>query len=169
MEAAMTNEEIIAMCDKGEALEYDYGATVTHIGNIPELLDLARQDERGKVTEEKVKEYLGGLGGKEAALIVLNYLLRGGITNDDLRGLRLQWIKDEREKMQGVEVYISWDEGSFESPTVTTKQPQTNKDSAGRIYHTDLGQNFTIKKEDAEKLGISQGQCKKVRIVEVLP
>ena len=115
----MTNEEIIAMCDKGEALEYDYGATVTHIDNIPELLNLARQDER--------------------------------------------------EKMQGVEVYISWDEGSFESPTVTIKQPQTNKDSAGRIYHTDLGQNFTIKKEDAEKLNISPGQCKKVRIVEATP
>lgn len=76
---------------------------------------------------------------------------------------------DEREKMQGVDCWISWDEGNFESPTVTTKQPKTNKDSTGRIYHTDLGQNFTLQKEDAEKLGLQQGQCKKFRIVEVLP
>lgn len=158
MEAAMTNEEI--------AKKYS-GWGSDGLLNIYDLMNLARQDEREKMTEEKVKGYLGGLGGKESALIVLNYLLRGGITDDDLRGLRLQWIKDEREKIQGVEVYISWDEGSFESPTVTTKQPQTNKDGNGRIYHTDLGQNFTIKKEDAEKLNISPGQCKKVRIVEV--
>lgn len=77
-------------------------------------------------------------------------------------------VAGEREKMQGVEVWVSWDEGNFESPTVTTKQPKTNKDSTGRIYHTDLGQNFTIQKEDAEKLGLQKGQCKKFRIVEAV-
>lgn len=75
--------------------------------------------------------------------------------------------QDEREKMQGCDVWVSWDEGNFESPTVTTKQPKTNKDSTGRIHHTDLGQNFTISKGDALKLGLQQGQCKKFRIVEV--
>lgn len=64
-------------------------------GNLPAALNLARQDEREKITEEKVKDYFAGLSGKETALIVLNYLLRGGITDDDLRGLRLQWIKDD--------------------------------------------------------------------------
>ena len=87
-EAAMTNEEIIDTTRGTELWQY-YGE------EINKLLDLARADEREKVTEEKVKEYLGGFNGKESALIVLNYLLRGGITDDDLRGLRLQWIKDD--------------------------------------------------------------------------
>lgn len=91
----MTNEEIIEQIDKGESWEYMNTAMVTHIGNLPAALNLARQDEREKITEEKVKDYFAGLSGKETALIVLNYLLRGGITDDDLRGLRLQWIKDD--------------------------------------------------------------------------
>ena len=69
-----------------------------------EALNLARADEREKMTEEQIANYLAFLSDKEKALVLLNYLLRGGITDDDLRGLRLQWIKDDREKMQGVEL-----------------------------------------------------------------
>lgn len=154
----MTNEEILkAMHERGAA---GYGTA----------MDLARSDEREKITEETVKEYFAGLNGKETALIVLNYLLRGGITDDDLRGLRLQWIKEQPE---GVDVWVSWDDGHFEFPTVTTKQPKENRmktfspNEIGGKYYTDLGQNFTIKKGDAVKLGIKQGECAKFKIVRV--
>ena len=97
----MDNKEIIELVDKGESWEYMNTEMVTHIGNLPAALNLARQDEREKMTEEKVKDYFAGLNGKDTALVVLNYLLRGGITDDDLRGLRLQWIK---EQPQGVDL-----------------------------------------------------------------
>lgn len=83
----MKNEEIIK----------EYGKPENWI-SLSDLLDIARADEREKMTDEKVKEYFAGLNGKETALVVLNYLLRGGITDDDLRGLRLQWIKEQPEK-----------------------------------------------------------------------
>lgn len=66
-----------------------------------EALNLARADEREKMTEEQIANYLAFLSDKEKALVLLNYLLRGGITDDDLRGLRLQWIK---EQPQGVDL-----------------------------------------------------------------
>ena len=75
--------------------------------------------------------------------------------------------QDEREKMQGVDVWVSWDEVGFEYPIVTIKQPIQNTFTNGEIYHTGIGQNFSLKKEDAEKLGIQKGQCKKFRIVWV--
>ena len=68
----------------------------------------------------------------------------------------------------GVKVWVSWDEGKFESPTVTTKQPHLNKDKIGRIFYTDLGQNITISKEDAAKLNLNQGECKAFEIREVV-
>ena len=45
----MTNEEIIEQIDKGESWEYMNTAMVTHIGNLPAALELARQDEREKM------------------------------------------------------------------------------------------------------------------------
>lgn len=45
----MTNEEIIEQCDKGKAYEYGDNQTVTHIHNTPDLLNLARADERAKI------------------------------------------------------------------------------------------------------------------------
>ena len=41
----MTNEEIIEGMDKGESWEYTNTAIVTHIGNLPAAVNLARQDE----------------------------------------------------------------------------------------------------------------------------
>lgn len=87
----MENDEIIESYFYDDDLDHSY----IDAEDFQSLMDKARQDEREKMTEEKVKDYFAGLSGKETALIVLNYLLRGGITDDDLRGLRLQWIKDD--------------------------------------------------------------------------
>jgi len=87
----MENDEIIESYFYDDDLDHSY----IDAEDFQSLMDKARQDEREKITEEKVKDYFAGLSGKETALIVLNYLLRGGITDDDLRGLRLQWIKDD--------------------------------------------------------------------------
>lgn len=155
----MTNEEIIK----------EYGKPENWI-SLSDLLDLARADEREKMTEDKFAEYFNTLKGGEVASAILTQLLRKGITDDDLRGLRLQWIKEQPE---GVDVWVSWDDGHFEFPTVTTKQPKENRmktfspNEIGGKYYTDLGQNFTIKKGDAVKLGIKQGECAKFKIVRV--
>ena len=155
MEATMTNEEI--------AKKYS-GWGSDGLLNIYDLMNLARQDEREKMTEEKVKGYLGGLGGKESALIVLNYLLRGGITDDDLRGLRLQWIKDEREKMQGVEVWVSVDKVDA---VISTDEPEKYEQD-GANFFCNYGYAIGVNVQDfANFLGVGRGQCKKVRIVEV--
>lgn len=83
MGGELTNEEILkAMHKRGEA---GYGTA----------MNLARADEREKMTDEQIANYLAYLSDKEKALVLLNYLLRGGITDDDLRGLRLQWIKND--------------------------------------------------------------------------
>ena len=74
----------------------------------------------------------------------------------------------EREKMQGVDCYVSWDDGKFESPAISIQKPTMGCKLGGKFY-TGLGQNITIPKEDGVKLGVSPGQCKKFRIVEELP
>ncbi len=74
--------------------------------------------------------------------------------------------QDEREKMQGVDCYVSWDDGKFESPAISIQKPTMGCKLGGKFY-TGLGQNITIPKEDGVKLGVSPGQCKKLRIVEV--
>ncbi len=199
MEATMTNEEI--------AKKYS-GLGSDGLLNIYDLMNLARQDEREKMTEEKVKGYLGGLGGKESALIVLNYLLRGGITDDDLRGLRLQWIVDEqhsasnrifnseealeeyiakkrqlfkennpfyhvpleleREKMQGVDCWVSWDEDYFgEHPNPKISDDEPAEWVAGQFDVGSCDMRTEVFESFATMLGIEQGQCKKFRIVEV--
>lgn len=155
----MTNKEIIEH-------DINMGGSLSYM----QLLDLARADEREKMTQEKFAEYFNTLHGGEVASAILTQLLRKGITDDDLRGLRLQWIKEQPE---GVDVWVSWDDGHFEFPTVTTKQPKENRmktfspNEIGGKYYTDLGQNFTIKKGDAVKLGIKQGECAKFKIVRV--
>ena len=72
--------------------------------------------------------------------------------------------QDEREKMQGVDCYVSWDDGKFESPAISIQKPTMGCKLGGKFY-TGLGQNITIPKEDGVKLGVSPGQCKKLRIV----
>lgn len=146
----MTNEEILkAMHERGAA---GYGTA----------MDLARADEREKITEETVKEYFAGLNGKETALVVLNYLLRGGITDDDLRGLRLQWIKEQPE---GVDVWVSMDKGDcfYETHEIWHGSPPT-LDRKG-YYQGEHGSN--VRERLATVLGISKGECAKFRIVRV--
>ncbi len=80
----MTNEEIIKQ----------YAAPRNYVG-LEQMLDLARADEREKMTQEKFAEYFNTLQGGEVASAILTQLLRRGVTDDDLRGLRLQWIKED--------------------------------------------------------------------------
>ena len=44
--------------------------------------------------------------------------------------------QDEREKMQGVDCWISWDYGSFEYPLMTIKRPIQNTFTNGEVYYT---------------------------------
>lgn len=87
--------------------------------------------------------------------------------------------KDEREKMQGVEIFISWDSEDDEF------EPQENRCSVwadrpeyDREFGTFVGNLgfeceaaawlFNIPEEFCDMLGVDSGQCKKFRIVEVL-
>lgn len=70
--------------------------------------------------------------------------------------------QDEREKMQGVDVWVSWDNNnSTVAPEVwiTRPRPNMNGTFTGRVHHDAI----------SSELSISPGQCKKFRIVEVLP
>ena len=160
----MTNEEIIEFF-QAQTLEY-YKGNITKEELISTSLDLARADEREKMTEEKVKEYFAGLNGKETALVVLNYLLRGGITDDDLRGLRLQWIKEQPE---GVDVWVSRRKHSkykIIRGRITTGKPDTHQVGGGYdVYYQDLDEIGTIEETLLDKLNISPGQCAKFNIV----
>lgn len=134
---------------------------------LSDILNLARADEREKMTEEKIKEYFSGLNGKETALIVLNYLLRGGITDDDLRGLRLQWIKEQPE---GVEVWVSWDKhDKYESvPMLNLDEPE-EKDVCGftKYYNSNKIEKTSFNFKIARRLNLSPGECAKFKIVRV--
>ena len=90
----------LARQDEREKMQTEIGHLEYKIEGLQQALS-RNKDEREKMTEQKVKDYFAGLNGKDTALVVLNYLLRGGITDDDLRGLRLQWIK---EQPQGVDL-----------------------------------------------------------------
>lgn len=160
----MTNEEIIKDLDVHDEL-------LGYLDLVRKIMNKARQDEREKLTEEKIREYFAGLNNKETALIVLNYLLRGGIADDDLRGLRLQWIKDEREKMQGVDCFISWD--GRDSGTVDAWHNDEPRKGENDMFYgsSDINGKHShiseLHKDFAKLLGISPGQCKKFRIVGI--
>ena len=83
----MTNEEII---EQTNTLNADKCGAEYCVARVRTAIDLARVDEREKMAKE-----MAGLSYKETALVLLNYLLRGEVTDDDLRGLRLQWIKED--------------------------------------------------------------------------
>ena len=98
------------------------------------------------------------------------YVTEGQVTMYTVEqiGLMLNML---REKMQGVDCWVSWDAtddsdiGNWESPVISIKEPAKNTTKSGRIYYTGLGQNITISKGGALKLGLQQSQCKKFRIV----
>ena len=144
----MTNEEILkAMHERGAA---GYGTA----------MDLARSDEREKITEETVKEYFAGLNGKETALVVLNYLLRGGITDEDLRGLRLQWIKEQPE---GV---VAWITASKHYAEIYIGGDEPNRMIWGHFYKSSKEQHCSrLNRHTARLLGVELNQCAKFKIV----
>lgn len=171
----MTNESIISMYPRPDPK------------NMERALNLARDDEREKITEETVKEYFAGLNGKETALVVLNYLLRGGITDEDLRGLRLQWIKeqpeenfycadwnrcgttceeqcaacgktDNLERPQGVDVWVSVDARREAIIELHTIKPTPNNSG---IYYSHKDDSTHL----LRLLGLQRGECAKFKIV----
>jgi hypothetical protein len=82
---------------------------------------------------------------------------------------------DEREKMQGVEVWVSWDEDkhtmlSLSVPVLSIDKPEYNNHSiVGKNYRYNDNDDYSagLTREIAKHLNIQQGQCKKFRIVEV--
>ena len=79
--------------------------------------------------------------------------------------------KDEREKIQGVEVYISWDDNDFTHniKVACDMEPKKNVKENGSVYYTLHDVNCYFPKNLAEYIGLKKGQCKKVRIVEATP
>lgn len=125
--------------------------------NMECALDLARADEREKMTQEKFAEYFNTLQGGEVASAILTQLLRRGVTDDDLRGLRLQWIKEQPE---GVEVWVSRDDYENSSAIFSSHKPHEEV-LGGVLYYNSGLYGF----EDA--LGLQQGECAKFRIVRI--
>lgn len=77
---------------------------------------------------------------------------------------------DERAKMQGVDVWVSWDNHhACGDVTASFKEPKANRNSDGSTYYNNYGaMSFDISEHAAKFLNIEPGQCKKFRIVEVL-
>lgn len=150
----MNNNQILEKFRDGQAIDtwYSYDDIITVMNMLREQL-----------TEETVKEYFAGLSGKETALIVLNYLLRGGITDDDLRGLRLQWIKE------GVKVWVSVNETNGVC-CAWEHRPQSLGnawiDLSGKGKVTGLSH---IEYDMRKLLNLKPGQCKQFLITEVQP
>ncbi len=118
--------------------------------NMYDMMDLARQDER-----EKWKPYL----------------LDSVLTDAEFK----EYTGSEREKMQGVEVWVSWDEDkhtmlSLSVPVLSIDKPEYNNHSiVGKNYRYNDNDDYSagLTREIAKHLNIQQGQCKKFRIVEV--
>ena len=98
-------------------------------------------------------------------------------TFDELLNLARQ---DEREKMQGVEVFISWDSEDDEfEPQEKPCSVWADRPEYDREFGTFVGNLgfeceaaawlFNIPESFCDMLGVDSGQCKKFRIVEVLP
>jgi len=110
-----------------------------------ELVELARADER-----EKWKPYL----------------LDSVLTDAEFK----EYTGSEREKMQGVDCWVSWDNHhACGDVTASFKEPKANRNSDGSTYYNNYGaMSFDISEHAAKFLNIEPGQCKKFRIVEVL-
>lgn len=138
---------------------------------MEEYASIARADEREKMTQEKFAEYFNSLKGGEVANAILTQLLRKGVTDDDLRGLRLQWIKDEREKMQGVDCWVSRDKEPRNSGVVMwalENKPRYDPEIDVWISSKNFNSRVVITGATGINFNLSPGQCKKFRIVEVI-
>lgn len=103
---------------------------------INKLLNLARQDER-----EKWKPYL----------------LDSVLTDAEFK----EYTGSEREKMQGVDVWVSVDARREAVVEIHTGRPTHNNEGIYHNHHDDSNHLLKL-------LKLQKGQCKKVRIVEVL-
>ncbi len=157
----MTNKEIIDhVSTKGKIVFY--GA---HTAEMYELLELARADEREKLsnTTEQTAAKLSGeeldkyLDGKRE-LFKLNGSF-SDITLDDIRG--------REHQPQGVEVWASWDSSPTGYATIQSEKPFERKIVGGTSYGIRGGHCTKLTDGFAKYLGIKQGECKKLRIVEV--
>ena len=87
---------------------------------------------------------------------------------DDLLNLARQ---DEREKMQGVEVWVSWDKHHKweEVARISTTEPVVEAEGMdGAVIYKTVEPYSYVSKIICKLLNISPGQCKKFRIVEEL-
>lgn len=114
---------------------------------INKLLDLARQDER-----EKWKPYL----------------LDSVLTDAEFK----EYTGSEREKMQGVEVWVSWDEHKQykrDSAYISDNKPEVIEMDDYDTYYKLEGEGIatSVRCELAEKLGVKTRSMQKFRIVEV--
>lgn len=72
---------------------------------------------------------------------------------------------DEREKMQGVEIFISMDKVDA---VISTDEPEKYEQD-GANFFCNYGYAIGVNVQDFAKfLGVERGQCKKFRIVEVV-
>jgi len=82
-------------------------------------------------------------------------------------------VAGEREKMQGVDCFVSWD--GRDNGTVDVWHKDEPSKGANDMFYGSSDANgkhshiSELHKDFAKLLGISPGQCKKFRIVEVLP
>lgn len=179
----MTNETIVRMYPRPDPK------------NMERALDLARADERTKMAGDVFAEYFNTLQGGEVASAILTQLLRRGVTDDDLRGLRLQWIKEQQEENfycadwnrcgtsceeqcaacgktdnleqpEGVEVWVSWDSERIIPIWVTNSEPIEVESGRYDLRNSDTFSQISV--HFATKfLKIKQGECAKFRIVRV--
>ena len=137
--------------------------------NMYDMMEFAREDEREKMTQEKFAEYFNRLKGGEVASAILTQLLRRGVTDDDLRGMRLQWITDERAKLskEGVKVWISWGT-HFTFQRLTAVKPELFEYNGGVAYLNNGNAECIILPYFSELLGLKEGECKAFEIRECL-
>ena len=74
---------------------------------------------------------------------------------------------DEREKMQGVEVWVSWDNYHPSChATVFSKEPISKPINGGKMHDISSGHCVQLTDGFAKWLGLRKGQCKKFKIME---
>ena len=84
-------------------------------------------------------------------------------------------VAGEREKMQGVEVFVSWDSEDNELEiqknrcSVWADRPWHDREFGTFNGGEDVAWLFNVDEDFCDMLGVDSGQCKKFRIVEELP
>ena len=150
----MENDEIIESYFYDDDLDHSY----IDAEDFQSLMDKARQDEREKIQ---------GVEGIEN-FYCADWNRCGTTCEEQCPSCKKP---DRLDEMQGVEVYISWDDNDFTHniKVACDMEPKKNVKENGSVYYTLHDVNCYFPKNLAEYIGLKKGQCKKVRIVEVLP